>query len=1389
MTVMRNPLPAAALLLFALFAPQCSEASQYIQNGDFGNGLTSYTTTVVSTGSFSGFPHFVINTSSHCIPSAQVGNPFLSLDVPGGADGYVEQQVVLPNGPTTLSFTSWVNQDAVTVTISIITVSDGKEHVLETYTPPSLEVSASACTGNTPITKSYSLTAYAGQTIKVRLRATSGGVNGTIADFDNLSISDTVVPPSITGSVLYGPSNPATTLVTPACGEFAADPVNCGSGNLTETVGDLVVPGRGRALNLARTYNSLDAASGGSGMFGRGWSSSYGEFLSIAKDGSVTVHQAGGATVTFSATKTGYAAPSYVTATLVQNKDMSYTFTLKNRLSDIFDKTGRLIGQTDRNGYKTSLSYDSHGHLSKITDPAKRAFVFTTGANGLVTRVSDPAKHTVQYGYDSAGNLASVTDVGGGETLYFYGQNHLLTAVVDPLGGQVDNRYDGSNRVVSQMDQLGNITGFSYGKDASGDLSTRVTDPDGNVSLHTFSKGLLISLTTGYGTSGQATTTYLYDADSDIIKTTDANGKVWGAGFDAPGNQTVKVDPLGHTTTTVYNKINDPTSVTDPSGVTTTFTYDSKGNLASSSRPLKGTSLSAVTTYVHGGSAGDVTAIVGPTGAQTKFTYDKYGNTTSVTDPDGGKTTRTFDITGRVLTSVSPPGNLPKAKAAAFTTQYAYDAFGDITSVTDPLGHTTSRLYDLKRELIAVTDPDNRITLYEYDATGRTTKTTRSNGTVVLRSYDPAGNLLSRTDALGHATTFSYDSQNRRISSTDPLGRQTTFAYDPVGNTISRTEPGGLMTTMTYNAAGMLTGVSYSDGLTPSVSYAYDALNRRVSMSDGSGKSTWQYDSLGRVTQKVNGAGQKVSYVYDLRGLLTGMTYPNGKAVSRKYDQAARLTSVSDWLGHTTALQWDASGYLAQIIYPNGWTGQYQRDNASRLTGINYFQGSGQTDTRKKTRKTAPLGPRLSFAYIRTNAGLLAMESINTSTPVTYSYDQFARLSGISGLKYGYDDGDRVVSIPGRSALSYDDADQLVTGLGAVFSFDSRGNRTAAAPQSGNTITYTYDQANRLTGIEGLATYVYNGDGLRVTKTVGTRTQNYTWAGNNLIADGSVSYIYGPDSTPIEQISASGTPCYYHADQLGSVRMLTDSTGAIQASYAFDPYGNTSSGTGQVTIPFGYAGAYTDGESSLIYLRARYYDPKTAQFLTKDPGFASTGQAYAYAADNPVNLTDPSGAGPFAWVWNGAKWVWGQVTSVFSPGTVVGPPDTSAQAVVGTACTSNAPTGTNEGAGVVYIGVTLSASNIAGNQVMTTLLMYNNGGTPAEQGVANQLMTAWGTQFPSGGANVAQALQFVQQHQAEFNQLQSQRGPGPTSYNDSNQNSSGDDTLVGYQDTSGDLTW
>jgi len=128
-----------------------------------------------------------------------------------------------------------------------------------------------------------------------------------------------------------------------------------------------------------------------------------------------------------------------------------------------------------------------------------------------------------------------------------------------------------------------------------------------------------------------------------------------------------------------------------------------------------------------------------------------------------------------------------------------------------------------------------------------------------------------------------------------------------------------------------------------------------------------------------------------------------------------------------------------------------------------------------------------------------------------------------------------------------------------------------------------------------------------------------------IIQDGTTSYIAGPGGLPLEMVLSNGTTYYYHQDQLGSTRALTTSTGTVAASYTYDPFGNTTSSTGTVVNPFQFAGQYRDSESGFYYLRARYYDPSTAQFISRDPLVSVTRNAYAYTSDNPLNSTDPTG--------------------------------------------------------------------------------------------------------------------------------------------------------------------
>jgi RHS repeat-associated protein len=117
---------------------------------------------------------------------------------------------------------------------------------------------------------------------------------------------------------------------------------------------------------------------------------------------------------------------------------------------------------------------------------------------------------------------------------------------------------------------------------------------------------------------------------------------------------------------------------------------------------------------------------------------------------------------------------------------------------------------------------------------------------------------------------------------------------------------------------------------------------------------------------------------------------------------------------------------------------------------------------------------------------------------------------------------------------------------------------------------------------------------------------------------------------------------YYHADGLGSIVALTDSSGKVQQTYEYDSFGNLKDQKNKIKQPFTFTGREWDKEAGLYYYRARYYDTIAGRFISKDPiGFRgginlyayvdSVGEPsvdtnlYAYTGNNPVNLVDELG--------------------------------------------------------------------------------------------------------------------------------------------------------------------
>src|SRR5439155_10028028 len=203
-----------ALMLMSAFAiavPPVNAQTNLLCHGDFSDDLTCWNTVKVQTsnGVRGEYPIFEVLTqipvgTIDCTPTGREGNPFLNIEVPFGADGYVEQQVTIPSSGAGLSFVSWGNELTLGEVNAYVTIVDasGTPHSLETFIPPLMlnpgdpnNPNDDICTGSSPVSKSYDLSAYSGETVNLRLGATSQNCCGTNAFFDDVQVGVAIQSP------------------------------------------------------------------------------------------------------------------------------------------------------------------------------------------------------------------------------------------------------------------------------------------------------------------------------------------------------------------------------------------------------------------------------------------------------------------------------------------------------------------------------------------------------------------------------------------------------------------------------------------------------------------------------------------------------------------------------------------------------------------------------------------------------------------------------------------------------------------------------------------------------------------------------------------------------------------------------------------------------------------------------------------------------------------------------------------------------------------------------------------------------------------------------------------------------------------------------------------
>jgi RHS repeat-associated protein len=1023
----------------------------------------------------------------------------------------------------------------------------------------------------------------------------------------------------------------ANRLGVPASEKFGSrcncgDPVEAASGNFSETQTDLAIGGLGVGLVVSRTYSAQAAAAAASpGAFGYGWTNSFADRLAFEEEGKrITVQRADSSTVPFTADgKGGFQPPPWSQDTLSGNAEIGYTYTGANQIKRHFAPSGALQSVTDRNGNDTTLTYSEAGRLKTITDPAGREINLTYSGEGLIESAEDPMGHTVEYGYEGK-ELASVTMPGEAEPRwrFEYDPSHRMTKIIDGRGGETTNEYDGSNRVISQVDPAGRTMAFAYDG-----FHTRFTnEATGAIADLWFSSdNEPFSITHGFGTEYATTETFSYDEAGHQLSRTDGNGHTTSYTYNPAGDRTSMTDADENETKWEYNATHDVISKTTPNGETTTIERDASGNPETISRPAPGEATQ--TTAFEYTAKGELKALTDPLERTLTYKYDSQGDRESEADPEGDKRTWAYNEDSQLTSTVSPRGNEKGAEASEFETTIERDPRGRPEEVIDPLGHKTEYAYDPNGNLESETDAKGHTTKFTYNPDDELTETERPSGAVLRTEYDGAGQVVGQVDGNEQTSTYVRNVLEQPVETIDPLKRKTVREFDPAGNLEAVIDPLKRATAYTYDPANRLEGISYSEEATPDVSFEYDPDGNVTAMSDGSGESTYVYDRLGRLEEATNGHGDTVAYEYNLADEQERIVYPNGEGVDRAFDGAGRLKSITDWLGHTTEFEYDADSNVEAIAFPlaSGNVDEFTYDPTDRMLS---------TNMKKASESLA------AIAYVRDELGQVeatASEGLPGAAEQSYEYDEDNRLIKAGSGGYEYDPADNPIKTP-TSINTFDNADQLEAGTGVGYEYDPMGERVKATPAEGATTTYSYDQAGALTAVKRAKggevpgvdeAFVYDGTGLMSSRTIGESTSHPTWDLSGglplLVGDGQASYIYGPSGLPVEQIGAEETPTYYHHDQLGSTRMLTNASGEATAKFTYSAYGGPEAGTGTQTTPLGYAGQYTLAHSGLQYLRARFYDPATGEFLTRDPLEEVTREPYVYAYDNPLNRSDPSG--------------------------------------------------------------------------------------------------------------------------------------------------------------------
>ncbi|MER5464198.1 polymorphic toxin-type HINT domain-containing protein [Streptomyces sp. NPDC002668] len=947
--------------------------------------------------------------------------------------------------------------------------------------------------------------------------------------------------------------------------------------------------------------------------------------------------------------------------------------------SNTYDGAGNVLTETANNGkLVTQYAYDAVGRKkSEVTDPGNLSrrtdFTYDLAGNVLTTATSGSASNvpwptsanaeTVRYQYDDGGNATYETvdgSNGSRTTRYEYDQRGLAKSKTDPAGNKTEYAYDELGRPLSvgapavQTESNGSAPVSSRpttytGYDAFGAVTESV-DALGNTNRTSYDRlGRAVTSTapsyTAPGTSDTVTpaTSNKYDALGNVVEATDPLGRVSKFTYDRQNRMMVKDVPVSTGDERAqwkytYTRTGEVLSVTDPNGSRAETTYDDLDRPVTTTqierKPLPG----AFTSRSEYDDAGNVVKQTSPTGAASQFTYDALGQMTQLIDPSGTKTVLGYDMSGREVRRSDALGrtsakvydrlgqlvedsDLDAANSQLRKVSYGYDEAGNLTSSTNALNHTTTYAYDALNRLTSQTEPVSATksitTSFGYDALGNRTRYTDGRGNKTLYTVN----------SLGLAESVIEPATDRDPS---PEARTWTTAYDQLGQVVKLTAPGGVLREREYDKAGQLireTG-SGAEVATPEKKFQYDPAGRLTKASSPKGDNTYEYDDRGSLL-KADGPSGKAEYGYNDDGQLISRTDASGTASFTYVKQ--QLNSATDPLtGATQSYGYDGAGAVKQINYAAGQSRSFTYDNLGRLDTDTVRSSGGGTVA------------STDYGY-DTDDHLTSKTAVGTAKAGenTYGYDDAGRLAAWTGegqtTQYDWDDsGNRVKN--GSKTATYDERNRLLSDGDYTYDHTPRGT-LATRTSSGLTENFTFDAFDRMTKAgESGTEYTYDS----LDRVASRNGVDFSYAGMapDPVKDNSSTYGRGAADELLSVAEGTGpaqlTISDKHGDVVGDLSPTNGAAASLTQSTAYDPFGQKL-GTGDVSGNAGYQGDYTDPDTDQVNMGARWYDPGTGAFDSRDSYQSTSGASilsnrYTYGAGAPMDYTDPDGHFPcFGW--------------------------------------------------------------------------------------------------------------------------------------------------------------